>query len=119
MKKIISLMIVMLMSINISSFAGTKTRTASAIKSEKVSVPTNLVVKQSVTFDDGRTVELYYEKKGQDCKLYSPSDISDLTLADLCRIKSTNFEKVDRAEGKCFASRTVKALIAMAREFLK
>lgn len=62
---------------------------------------------------------MFYEKKGQNCKLYSKADINKYGLADLMRIKSTNFEKTDHVEGKCYATRTVKALMAMARGFLK
>lgn len=119
MNKIISIMIAMLMSISLSSFAGTTTSTAVSNKAEKVSVPANIIVKQTITFDDGKTIEVFYEKKGQDCKLYSTADISKYGMADLYRIKSTNFEKANHVEGKCYATRTVKALIAMARNFLK
>ena len=122
-------MIAMLMSISLSSFAGTKTNTNTVSnnmlekqlngKSSSVKVPVNIIVKQTITFDDGKTIEVFYEKKGQDCKLYSTSDVTKYSLADLMRVKSTNFEKVDHVEGKCYASRTVKALIAMARGYLK
>lgn len=118
MKKLMFLMIAMLMSISLSSFAGTKTSTAHN-QTEKVSVPTTIIVKQTITFDDGETIEVYYEKKGQECRLYSKTDVTKYSVPDLYRIKSTNFEKVNHVEGKCYATRTVKALIAMAKEFLK
>lgn len=119
MKKIMFLMIAMLMSISISSFAGTTTGTVAKSKSEKVSVPANIIVKQTITFDDGKTIEVFYEKKGAVCKLYSKSDVSKYGVTDIMRIKTTNFEKTDHVEGKCYASRTVNALIAMAKGFLK
>lgn len=119
MNKIITLMIAMLMSISLSSFAGTTTSTVSNRKTEKVSVPANLIVKQTVVFDDGTILELFYEKKGEECKVYSKANLNQYKLSDLYHIKSTNFEKADHVEGKCCASRTVKALIAMARGFLK
>lgn len=119
MNKILTLMIAMLMSISLSTFAGTKTSSKASIKNEKVNIPANLIVKQSITFDDGKTVVVFYEKKGQNCKLYSKSDISKYNLGDLSRIKSSNFEKTDHVEGKCYATKTVKALIAMAQGFLK
>lgn len=118
MKKIITLMIAMLMSISLSSFAGTTTSTVANTKKEKVSVPANLIIKQTITFDDGKTIELFYEKKGQNCKLYSTADINKYGVTDLYRIKSTNFEKTDHVEGKCYVSRTVNALIAMAKKAL-
>ena len=127
MTKILSIMIAMLMSISLSSFASTTTDTVSHNKSEKqlgqrpvqVSVPTNLVVKQTITFDDGKTIVVYYEKNGNDCKLFSKTDINKYGVADLSRIKSTNFEKTDHVEGKCYVSKTVSALIAMVRGMLK
>lgn len=119
MNKIITLMIAMLMSISLSSFAGTTTSTVANTKTEKVSIPTSLIIKQTITFDDGKTIEVFYEKKGQNCKLYSTADINKYGVTDLYRIKSTNFEKTDHVEGKCYASRTVNALIAMAKNFLK
>lgn len=119
MNKIITIMIAMLMSISLSSFAGTKTSTASKSSTKNISVPANIVIKQTITFEDGKTIEVFYEKKGQDCKLYSTSNISKYGVSDLYRIKSTNFEKTDHVEGKCYATRTVKALIAMARGALK
>lgn len=119
MNKIITLMIAMLMSISLSSFAGTKTNTVNNKKVENINVPANIIVKQTVTFDDGKTIELFYEKRGENCKLYSTSNINKYGVTDLYRIKSTNFEKTDHVEGKCYANRTVKALIAMAKGFLK
>lgn len=119
MNKIITIMIAMLMSISLSSFAGTKTSTVVNAKTEKVSVPANLVIKQTITFDDGKTIEVFYEKKGENCKLYSTTNISKYGVTDLLRIKSTNFEKTDHVEGKCYATRTVKALIAMLKGYLK
>lgn len=119
MNKIITIMIAMLMSISLSSFAGTKTSTASKNTAKSINIPANLVIKQTIVFDDGNTIEVFYEKKGQDCKLYSTSNIGKYGVADLYRIKSTNFEKTDHVEGKCYATRTVKALIAMARGVLK
>lgn len=118
MKKLMFLMIAVLMSFSLSSFAGTKTGTVSH-PTEKVNVPANLIVKQTITFDDGKTIMVFYEKKGQDSKLYSKTDVTKYSVADLYRIKSTNFEKTDHVEGKCYATRTVKALIAMAKGFLK
>ena len=113
-------MIAVLMSISLSSFAGTTTSTTDNKKSTlTVNVPTNIIVKQSITFDDGKMIEVFYEKKGQDCRLYSTANLNNYGITDLYHIKSTNFEKVDHVEGKCYVSKTVKSLIAMAKEFLK
>lgn len=119
MKHLVIIMMTVLMSMSASAFAGTITDMASKNKTEKVNVPSNIVIKQTITFDDGKTIEVFYEKKGEDCKLYSKTDVSKFGASDLLSIKSTNFEKTDHVEGKCYATRIVKALIAMARSFLK
>ena len=111
-------MIAVLMSIGLSSFAGTKTNTTSS-RIGKVNVPANLIIKQSITFDDGKTIIVFYEKEGETCKLYSTSNVSKYGISDLWRVKSTNFEKTNHAEGKCYATKSVTGLIALAKGFLK
>lgn len=119
MKKFLAILFTMLMSISISAFAGTTTSKVKNHKSEKVSVPANIIIKQEVTFTDGKTIELFYKKTGNDCKVYSTENLNKYGLSDLMRIKSTNFERVDHVEGKCYASKTVSALVAMARKALR
>lgn len=119
MKNLIVILMTMLMSMSTSAFAGTTNSMVSNTKTEKVSVPSNLIIKQTIIFDDGKTIEVFYEKKGQNCKVYSNANINKYGLTDLYRIKSTNFEKTDHVEGKCYASRTVNALIAMVKNYLK
>jgi len=119
MKKILTLLMVMLMSISLSAFAGTTTRGKSSNKLEQVSVPSYLIIKQTITFMNGKSITLFYEKKGEKCKLYSKSDLSKYGLVDLINIKSSNFERTNSVEGKCFANSTVSALVAMAREYIK
>ena len=117
MKKILT--ILMVMSINLSAFAGTTTRTKSSNKSEQVNVPANIIIKQTITFMNGKSITVFYEKKGEKCSLYSKSDLSKYGAGDLLNIKSTNFERTNSVEGKCYANKTVSALIAMAREYIK
>lgn len=109
----------MFMSISLSAFAGTRTSSVRVNKSEKVAVPANIIVKQSITFMDGKTIVVFYKKTGNDCKVYSNENLNKYGVSDLMRIKSTNFERTDHVEGKCYASKTVGALVAMAHKALK
>ena len=109
----------MLMSMSTSSFAATTTSTESKIDLSSLVVPTNITVKQTITFKDGKTIELYYQKKGDVCKLYSTTDVTKYKESDLGRIKATNFELVDKVEGKCYITRKTNDVIAFAKSVLK
>ena len=77
-------------------------------KSElRKSVPANLIVKQTTKFTDGRTLIVYFKKEGTTCEVYSPCDSKDYSLDDASKIKSTNFEVVDKVEGKLFKRASV------------
>ena len=108
-----------LMSISTSAFASTTTSTESKIDLSGIVVPTNITVKQTITFKDGKTIELYYQKKGDVCKLYSTTDVTKYKESDLSMIKSTNFEFVDKVEGKCYITRKTNDVIAFAKSVLK
>lgn len=119
MKKILTLMIAVLMSISLSSFAGTTTSTECNNDLAGIVIPTNITVKQTVTFKDGKIIELYYQKKGDVCKLYSTTDVTKYKESDLGKIKSTNIEFVDKVEGKCYITRKTNDVIAFAKSVLK
>jgi len=119
MKKILTLVIAMLMRISLSSFAGTKTNTSNNSKADKASIPTNIVIKQTITFDDGNTIAVFYEKKGQECKLYSKTDVSKYGVTDLCRIKSTNFEKTDHVRRKVLCYQKCQGTYCHGEGFLE
>ena len=70
-------------------------------------VPTNIVVKQTTRFNDGRTLVVYYKKSGTQCEVYSPCNAKDYDVADASKIKSTNFEVVDKVEGKLYKKASV------------
>lgn len=108
-----------LMSMSTSSFAATTTSTESKIDLSSLVVPTNITVKQTVTFKDGKIIELYYKKQGDVCKLYSTTDVTKYKESDLGRIKATNFELVDKVEGKCYITRKTNDVIAFAKSVLK
>lgn len=108
-----------LMSISTSAFASTTTSTESKNNLTGVVIPTNITVKQTITFKDGKTIELYYQKKGDVCKLYSTTDVTKYKESDLNKIKSTNFEFVDKVESKCYITRKTNDVIAFAKNVLK
>ena len=119
MKHLIVILMTVLMSISTSAFASTTTSTESKIDLSGIVVPTNITVKQTITFKDGKTIELYYQKKGDVCKLYSTTDVTKYKESDLSMIKSTNFEFVDKVEGKCYITRKTNDVIAFAKSVLK
>ena len=119
MKHVFIVLITMLMSMSTSSFAATTTSTESKIDLTSIAIPANITVKQTVTFKDGKIIELYYKKQGDVCKLYSTTDVTKYKESDLGRIKATNFELVDKVEGKCYITRKTNDVIAFAKSVLK
>ena len=119
MKHVFIVLITMLMSMSTSAFAATTTSKECKIDLSSLVVPTNITVKQTITFKDGKTIELYYQKKGDVCKLYSTTDVTKYKESDLSMIKSTNFEFVDKVEGKCYITRKTNDVIAFAKSVLK
>lgn len=65
-------------------------------------VPTNIVVKQTIKFNDGRTLTFFYKKHGNLCEVYSPDDVSRYGMSDASKVKSTTFDVVERAEGRMY-----------------
>ena len=100
-------LIMTLMVVLMSMMASTPVSAKSNKKSVKDQVPTNIVVKQTTHFNDGRTLTIYYKKSGTQCEVYSPCNANDYNLADASKIKSTNFEVVERVEGKLYKKASV------------
>ena len=119
MKHFFVILMTVLMSMSTSAFAATTTSTENEINLSSFVVPTNITVKQTITFKDGNTIELYYQKKGDVCKLYSTTDVTKYKESDLSKIKSTNFEFADKVEGKCYITRKTNDVIAFAKSVLK
>ena len=119
MKHLIVILIAMLMSMSASAFAVTTNSTENQIDFTSIVVPTNITVKQTITFKDGKSIELYYQKQGDVCKLYATADVAKYKESDLNRIKSTNFELADKVEGKCYITRKTSDVIAFAKSVLK
>lgn len=119
MKHVFIVLITMLMSMSTSAFAATTTSKECKIDLTSIAIPANITVKQTVTFKDGKIIELYYKKQGDVCKLYSTTDVTKYKESDLGRIKATNFELVDKVEGKCYITRKTNDVIAFAKSVLK
>ena len=91
-----------LMVVLMSMMASTPVSATSGKSNDKKMVPTNIVVKQTTHFNDGRTLTIFYKKSGMQCEVYSPCNVNNYHLDDASKIKSTNFEVVERVEGKLY-----------------
>ena len=111
MKQLIMTLIIALMSVMASTPVSAKSNKSDL----KKNVPTNLIVKQTTQFSDGRTLVIYYKKQGANCEVYSPCSATDYNMLDASKIKSTNFEVVDKVEGKLYK----KASIGEVTQFIK
>ena len=103
MKQLILTLMITLMSVMTSTPAVAKNS-----KSEiRKNVPANLIVKQTTMFNDGRSLTIYYKKSGTQCEVYSPCNADDYNMGDASKIKSTNFEVVDKVEGKLYKKASI------------
>jgi hypothetical protein len=103
MKHLVFSLMIMLMSM----MASTPVSAKSNKKNIADQVPTNIVVKQTMIFNDGRTLTIYYKKSGMQCEVYSPCNANDYSVDDASKIKSTNFEVVNKVEGKLYKKASV------------
>lgn len=81
-------------------------------------VPQNIIVKQTTRFNDGRTLTIYYKKQGAQCEVYSPSDEKNYSMNDVSKIQSTNFEVVEKTEGKLYRKATVKEVMSVMKRLI-
>ncbi len=104
MKQLIITLMIALMSVIVSTPTCAKTdKTQPKVVSElRKNVPTNMIVKQTTQFSDGRTLVIFYKKQGLNCEVYSPCDANDYSVSDASKIKSTSFEIVNKVEGKLY-----------------
>ena len=114
MKQLLLSLVIVLMSM----MASTPVSAKSNKKSVKDKVPTNIVVKQTTHFNDGRTLTIYYKKSGTQCEVYSPCNANDYNLADASKIKSTNFEVVEGVEGKLYKKASVGEVTRLIRRLV-
>ena len=103
MKQLAFTLIIMLMSMMVSTPVSAKSNK----KSVKEQVPENIIVKQTTQFNDGRTLTIYYKKSGMQCEVYSPCNADDYSVSDASKIKSPNFEVVDKVEGKLYKKASI------------
>lgn len=114
-KTFITLMIALM-----SVFASTQAyaTTSNNVKddySEVLSLVKDIIVKQTITLTDGTQVEIFYQKKGNLCKVYSSDNQKKYSAKDLKRIKSTSFEIVKHTEGKCYLTEDACGMMRIAR----
>lgn len=117
MKQLFIFLMIALMSVMASTPTCAKTVIPqSKVKSElRKNIPSNLIVKQTTQFSDGRTLVIYYKKQGLNCEVYSPCSANDYCISDASKIKSTNFEIVNKVEGKLYR----KASFGEVTQFIK
>lgn len=119
MKKLFAILSIALMSAfaaaSASATTSCETTNVQIEKSLKFDIPVNMVVKQTITFNDGNTVTVYYQKEGNVCRLYSNVDVTKYTEQDLNRIKSTTFEVTDRVKGKCLMTKKASDIMKLAK----
>lgn len=109
------LLMAVLMSISTSTFAGTTTAKSESPSHAEFVIPTNLIVKQTITFTDGKSIQVFYQKEGDTCRIYSKEDVTRYSESDLNRIKSTHFEIADHCEGKCLLTRKATDILSLAK----
>lgn len=112
MKHFIFSLMVMFMSMTASTPAVAK----SSKSDVKKAIPTNIVVKQTTTFSDGRTLVIFYKKQGTMCEVYSPCNANDYDVSDASKIKSTNFEVVTKEEGKLYRKASISEVLSLIKQ---
>ena len=114
MKQFVFSLMIVLMSMMVSTPAVAK----NSKNDVKKMVPTNIVVKQTTKFNDGRTLTIYYKKQGTNYEVYSPCNADDYDVSDASKIKSTNFEVVNKVEGKLYRKGTFAEMISIIKQLV-
>ena len=114
MKQFIISLMIALMSVMASTPAVAKNSKKNVVNQ----VPTNIVVKQTTHFNDGRTLTIYYKKSGMQCEVYSPCNASDYNMSDASKIKSTNFEVVEKVEGKLYKKASIDEVTKLIKRLV-
>ena len=63
-------------------------------------LPTQIVVEQTATLGNGKTVIIYYKKAGNMCEVYSDADLRGYGINDVISLSATNFRVVSAPKGK-------------------
>ena len=61
---------------------------------------------------------IYYKKQGMKCEVYSPCSADDYSVSDASKIKSTNFEVVDKVEGKLYKKASVGEVTRLIKKLV-
>ena len=113
MKQLFLTLVLALMSVMVSVPAS-----ASTGNNVKDMMPAGIIVKQITHFNDGRTLTLYFKKQGSQCEIYSPCNVKDFIQSDIKKVQSTNFEVVDRTEGKLYQKTTTGEVMRVLNQMI-
>lgn len=70
-------------------------------------LPANIVVEQTATLSNGKTVTIYYKKAGSVCEVYSNADLRGYGINDVLSLTSTHFRIVSAPQGKLLYTTTL------------
>ena len=101
-----------------SVMASTPAVAKSSKKELSKNVPTNIIVKQTTQFTDGRTLVIYYKRQGMNCEVYSPCNANDYNVSDASKIKSTNFEVVAKVEGTLYKKASIGEVTKLIKQLV-
>lgn len=93
-------------------FCGSSAMAAPKAQSKSTSsiaamLPTQLVVEQTATLANGKTVTIYYKKSGNMCEVYSDADLRGYGINDVISLSATNFRVVSAPKGKLLYKTTM------------
>lgn len=63
-------------------------------------MPNSIVVEQTATLSNGKSVTIYYQKDGNDIEVYSEDELNGYSINDLCTLQSTSLRIVSQVKGK-------------------
>lgn len=70
-------------------------------------LPSQIVLEQTATLANGKTVTIYYKKSGSVCEIYSYSDLRGYGINDILSLSATNFRVVSSPKGKLLYKTTL------------
>lgn len=78
-------------------------------------LPSTVIVEQTATLKDGRSVTIYYKKSGDYCEVYSNDNLNGFSADDLLNLSTSTFSITSETEGKCL----YRCPISKARSIIK
>ena len=70
-------------------------------------IPNEIIVEQTATLSNGKSVTIYYKKSGNDCEVFSEDNLAGYTVNDLSALRDTSFKVVAKPKGKLIYRTTV------------